>query len=368
MQSAAKRLSKSLAERRDVCRCRSGRSGGAAAADRRGDQGVRQARRHREQRRLGRAQRSRKHRRRVLRPDDGHQRAGPAAADPSGLSALESSREGCVLNIGSINAYCGESNLLAYSISKGALMTLSRNLADALCYDRFASTTSTSAGCSRQRDTRQKIADGLPPDWPEHVEPQFAPSGRIMPPEKIAAAAVYWLSRRKPADQRQRGRAGAVPDDRPQSHRRKATDAATGRVPQGVHGRAVRRRHDDAPRVDRAGRDARHRRPGVLHAVSRACRSRRSCGRARAHGRRSRTGDPDALLLARLHASRRGVSPAADRPAKAAGSTCAPSWAASTAACSAASGGRKCRAKTACATRPSASRPACRMRPRAASR
>ena len=46
--------------------------------------------------------------------------------------------QGCVLNIGSINAYSGEGNLLAYSISKGALMTLSRNLADALCYDGHA--------------------------------------------------------------------------------------------------------------------------------------------------------------------------------------------------------------------------------------
>lgn len=29
-------------------------------------------------------------------------------------------RQGCVLNIGSVNAYCGEANQLAYSISKGA--------------------------------------------------------------------------------------------------------------------------------------------------------------------------------------------------------------------------------------------------------
>ena len=34
--------------------------------------------------------------------------------------------EGSVLNIGSINGYSGESNQLAYSISKGALMTLTR--------------------------------------------------------------------------------------------------------------------------------------------------------------------------------------------------------------------------------------------------
>src|SRR5262249_44804778 len=47
---------------------------------------------------------------------------------------LKSSR-GVVLNIGSVNGYCGEANLLAYSISKGGLMTLSRNLADALGRD-----------------------------------------------------------------------------------------------------------------------------------------------------------------------------------------------------------------------------------------
>ncbi|HVT29176.1 MAG TPA: hypothetical protein VHE81_14265 [Lacipirellulaceae bacterium] len=41
---------------------------------------------------------------------------------------------------------------------------------------------------------KQKIADGLPPDWPEHVDPQYGPSGKIMPSEKIAEATVYWLS------------------------------------------------------------------------------------------------------------------------------------------------------------------------------
>lgn len=38
---------------------------------------------------------------------------------------------GVVLNIGSINALGGEPDLLAYSIAKGGLMTLTRNLADA---------------------------------------------------------------------------------------------------------------------------------------------------------------------------------------------------------------------------------------------
>jgi hypothetical protein len=33
----------------------------------------------------------------------------------------------------------------------------------------------------------------MPPDWPEHVPAQYAPSGRLMMPEEVAAAAVYWL-------------------------------------------------------------------------------------------------------------------------------------------------------------------------------
>ncbi|MDX1639648.1 MAG: SDR family NAD(P)-dependent oxidoreductase, partial [Balneolaceae bacterium] len=39
---------------------------------------------------------------------------------------------GNVLNIGSVNAWSGEPNLLAYSMSKGALMTMTRNLGDVL--------------------------------------------------------------------------------------------------------------------------------------------------------------------------------------------------------------------------------------------
>ena len=118
--------------------------------------------------------------------------------------------EGCVLNIGSINGYSGESNLVAYSISKGALMTLSRNLADALCYEKIRVNHFNVGWVLTPNEIQDEDRRWLPPDWSEHIEPQYAPSGKIMPPEKIAAAAVYWLSRRKPADQRQRGRVGAV--------------------------------------------------------------------------------------------------------------------------------------------------------------
>ena len=50
------------------------------------------------------------------------------------LEYLSASR-GHVVNIGSVNAYSGEPNLLAYSASKGALMTMTRNLGDTLHRD-----------------------------------------------------------------------------------------------------------------------------------------------------------------------------------------------------------------------------------------
>jgi NAD(P)-dependent dehydrogenase (short-subunit alcohol dehydrogenase family) len=111
----------------------------------------------------------------------------------SAYEHLKQSR-GCILNIGSINAYSGESNLLAYSISKGGLMTLSRNLADALCYDGIRVTHFNVGWVLTPNEYHYKLADGLPKDWPEKVERTSAPSGRLLKPEEIAAAAVYWLS------------------------------------------------------------------------------------------------------------------------------------------------------------------------------
>jgi NAD(P)-dependent dehydrogenase (short-subunit alcohol dehydrogenase family) len=109
------------------------------------------------------------------------------------LPHLKSSK-GCVLNIGSVNAYSGEGNLLAYSVSKGALMTLSRNLADALCYDQVRVNHFNVGWVLTSNEYKTKIVDGLPENWPETLPPEYAPSGAIMPPEKIATAAVYWLS------------------------------------------------------------------------------------------------------------------------------------------------------------------------------
>ena len=101
--------------------------------------------------------------------------------------------KGCVLNIGSLNAYCGEANLLAYSISKGGLMTLSRNLADALGRDGVRVNHFNVGWVLTPNEYHYKLADGLPPNWPEQIDRTTAPCGRLMKPEEIAEASVYWL-------------------------------------------------------------------------------------------------------------------------------------------------------------------------------
>jgi NAD(P)-dependent dehydrogenase (short-subunit alcohol dehydrogenase family) len=101
--------------------------------------------------------------------------------------------QGAVLNIGSINGLCGEGNQLAYSISKGALITLSRNLADSLGRDRVRVNHFNVGWVLSPNEYKLKVSEGLPPDWHEHPPAAFAPSGKLMTPELIAGAAVFWI-------------------------------------------------------------------------------------------------------------------------------------------------------------------------------
>ena len=101
---------------------------------------------------------------------------------------------GRVLNIGSVNAYCGESNLPLYSISKGGLMTLTRNLADAYAPERIQINQLNVGWTLTPNEYQYKLNDGLPPDWPSHLPSGTAPSGRIHSPEEVAMAAIFFLS------------------------------------------------------------------------------------------------------------------------------------------------------------------------------
>jgi NAD(P)-dependent dehydrogenase (short-subunit alcohol dehydrogenase family) len=108
------------------------------------------------------------------------------------LPHLEQTR-GCVLNIGSVNAPCGETKLLAYSMSKAALMTLTRNAAEALSRIGVRVNYFMVGWVLSENERQLKISEGLPPDWGEHPPIDYVPSGKMTQPEDIAGAAVYWL-------------------------------------------------------------------------------------------------------------------------------------------------------------------------------
>jgi len=103
--------------------------------------------------------------------------------------------KGCVLNIGSINAWSGEPNLLAYSVSKGAILTFTGNLGDSLMREYGVRVNQINPGwVLTERETERKKLHGLSENWYEELPSIIAPSGRILWPEEIAAACIFWLS------------------------------------------------------------------------------------------------------------------------------------------------------------------------------
>lgn len=118
----------------------------------------------------------------------------PFSLIKAALPHLKASR-GCVLNIGSVNAWSGEPNLLAYSISKGALMTLTRNLGDTLFREAGVRVNQINPGwVLTETEITRKQEQGFPSDWYQNIPNVYAPAGRILLPSEIASAALYWLS------------------------------------------------------------------------------------------------------------------------------------------------------------------------------
>jgi NAD(P)-dependent dehydrogenase (short-subunit alcohol dehydrogenase family) len=118
----------------------------------------------------------------------------PFALIKAALPHLRKSH-GSVLNIGSVNAYSGEPNLMAYSVSKGALMTLTRNLGDTLMREDGVRVNQINPGwVLTENEAQRKREHGLKDDWYTDLPKVYAPAGRILWPEEIAAAAIYWLA------------------------------------------------------------------------------------------------------------------------------------------------------------------------------
>lgn len=97
---------------------------------------------------------------------------------------------GSVINIGSVNGYCGEANQLDYSIAKGGLMVMTRNLADALGRDNIRVNILALGWVLTPNEYKLKISEGMPEDWPQRIPLETAPTGRVFTPEEVA----FWVS------------------------------------------------------------------------------------------------------------------------------------------------------------------------------
>lgn len=101
---------------------------------------------------------------------------------------------GAIVTVGSINAYCGLSNLTVYAMSKGALMTMTRNLANTLGPERIRANQLNVGWTWTANEDATQQHEGRKPGWQNHLPLRDAPTGRIMQPEEVAAHTAFWLS------------------------------------------------------------------------------------------------------------------------------------------------------------------------------
>jgi NAD(P)-dependent dehydrogenase (short-subunit alcohol dehydrogenase family) len=100
---------------------------------------------------------------------------------------------GSVVNIGSINAYIGEPKLCPYSVSKGGLMTLTKNAAASLNRYRIRVNQVNAGWTLTEGEHRIKLAEGKGEDWLQDAV-ATRPFGRLLQPIEVAYAAAYFAS------------------------------------------------------------------------------------------------------------------------------------------------------------------------------
>ena len=100
---------------------------------------------------------------------------------------------GSIVNILSLAAYCGMDFICAYSSTKGALSTFTKNCAEALRFDRIR-INGVNLGWTdtpNEHIVHQKM--GQPENWLEIAEAE-SPFGRLIKPPDVARLCIYLLS------------------------------------------------------------------------------------------------------------------------------------------------------------------------------
>jgi NAD(P)-dependent dehydrogenase (short-subunit alcohol dehydrogenase family) len=100
---------------------------------------------------------------------------------------------GTIVNIGSVNAYIGEPKLCVYSVSKGGLMTLTKNCASYLNRYRIRVNQINVGWTLTEGEDRVKRLEGKGDDWLDEAS-RSRPWGRLFSPADVANAVVFFAS------------------------------------------------------------------------------------------------------------------------------------------------------------------------------
>jgi NAD(P)-dependent dehydrogenase (short-subunit alcohol dehydrogenase family) len=110
------------------------------------------------------------------------------------VTHMKGQGSGSIINIGSVNAYIGEPKLMAYSASKGALMTMTKNLASYLNKYRIRVNQLNVGWTLTPNENRVKIEEeGKDENWAVEAA-KTRPWGRLLSPRDVAMAALYFAS------------------------------------------------------------------------------------------------------------------------------------------------------------------------------
>jgi len=118
---------------------------------------------------------------------------GPFFCCKYAVPELRKAGGGSIVNIGSANGYVGGANLFAYSVTKGGLITLTRNLAAALAKDRIRVNWVNPGWVITEMEIEIQAKEGHDAEWLEEVGGRM-PLGRHQIPEDAAYAVLYLLS------------------------------------------------------------------------------------------------------------------------------------------------------------------------------
>lgn len=103
-------------------------------------------------------------------------------------------RCGCIINIGSINAYVGLKKVMAYSAAKGGLMNFTKNLANYLNpYKIRVNQINPGWVLTEGEHHVQSVKEGKGENWLDAAV-KTRPFGRMLLPEDLARAALFFAT------------------------------------------------------------------------------------------------------------------------------------------------------------------------------